>query len=1078
MKTPCPATLFALPLLLALTGPAHAATPAGAEGDDPPWKVEDPHGDVHSVEIDVREGTWMSVTVHGDRIVFDLLGDLWSIPMAGGEATRLTAGAAWDAEPRFSPDGSRIAYVSDAGGNEQIWVMDADGSHRRQLTSEDEARLTDPVWDPAGPWIVARRRTVDTRSIGVTELWQYHLEGGKGFALTRLDEHPHAGEATTDGRFVWFSSRHGRFEYGGDPVAGLWDVVRLDRRNGSKLKVVTGAGSASRPTLSPDGRTLLFVSRDRDKTLLEALDLATGRRRVVADWLDHDQLEGFALHGTYPRMSFAQGGTLVLWAKGKLWRVRLDGGRSEIPFRARGEFTFHDVPRWPASLPDEVVARVIRWPTWGPDGSVAFSAFGALWVRRPDGAVVRVSPGTGYSPAWSPDGRHLAWTSWRDDEGGRLHVTRNDRSLATETLPVQGQLVNPAWDEEGRRIAVLRGIGGGASPDLGEESAFEVVLLTRDRKTWRSDVVTTTANRGSAQRSPRLSLHGERIWFMEDRATEPRKPDDQVLVSLALDGTDKRSHLVFAGAEEVVPSPDFTRVAYKLQHRAWLTALPAWGGGEVRVDGGTLPVTPLAKVVGDWLGWTPDGGEVTWAEGNVLKRRAIQGVGTPRPRDFDAPAPEEGKEEKPEDLLPDLPGADEAGVVAVALKVALPRARPERVLALTHARVVTLRGDEVLEDATVLVEGDRIAAVGRDVELPAGAEVIDCSGKTVIPGLVDVHAHLHYASGDVLPEREWRYLTQLDFGVTTVHDPSASTDAVFTQAERVEAGLMEGPRVLSTGFVLYGALSHIGAPTPDPEAALAHVRRLKALGATSVKVYQQGQRERRQWYAQACRAERILCVTEGGGDLFQDLGMVADGFHAVEHSLSISPVYDDVKRFLAASRDPGKDGRPGGLGTAWTPTLLVSYGGLPGEHWFFQHADPIDDARLLKHHPRRELDRRAWRPGVQAHDGDWNHQQAARDAADVARRGALVTLGAHGQLQGLGVHWELWALAGPGAMTPLEALRAATVQGARYLGLDGLLGTVEAGKLADLVVLEADPLADIRNSTRIDFVVQNGAVHR
>jgi dipeptidyl aminopeptidase/acylaminoacyl peptidase len=338
--------------------------------------VDAPHGTVRDVKVDTTTGTWMSVDVHHGVVILDLLGDLWTLPIAGGDARRLTSGVSWDAQPRWSPDGTHIVFVSDRGGNENLWIMDADGTNARALTTESDARVTSPVWDPSGQWIVARRRTVDTRSIGVTELWQWHIDGGKGFRLTSLDAHPHAGEVTfsADGRWLYFSSRSGRFEYNHDPLGGLWSVWRMDRRTGQQLPVVSGAGSASRPLLTPDGRSLVFVSRDRSQALLEVVELATGKRRVLADWLDRDEMEAFALHGTYPAMDFTDDGALVLWAKGKLWKLGLDGTKAEIPFRAKGTWQFRDVTRVPRAVPDTVSAKVVRWPTWAKDGTVAFGS--------------------------------------------------------------------------------------------------------------------------------------------------------------------------------------------------------------------------------------------------------------------------------------------------------------------------------------------------------------------------------------------------------------------------------------------------------------------------------------------------------------------------------------------------------------------------------------------------------------------------------------------------------------------------------------------------------------------------------
>ena len=183
-----------------------------------------------------------------------------------------------------------------------------------------------------------------------------------------------------------------------------------------------------------------------------------------------------------------------------------------------------------------------------------------------------------------------------------------------------------------------------------------------------------------------------------------------------------------------------------------------------------------------------------------------------------------------------------------------------------------------------------------------------------------------------------------------------------------------------------------------------------------------------------------------------------------------APLYDDVQQFMAASPTASS------AGTAYSPTLLVAYGGLSGELYYFDKAGAFDDPRLLRHWERRDLDAKTYRRGTTTQDEDWNHQQVARDAAVMARNGVLVTMGAHGQLQGLGVHWELWALGGPGAMSPMEALRAGTIDGARYMGLDGVLGSITPGKLADIVVLNADPREDIEHTTDIHLVIKNGQI--
>jgi imidazolonepropionase-like amidohydrolase len=334
----------------------------------------------------------------------------------------------------------------------------------------------------------------------------------------------------------------------------------------------------------------------------------------------------------------------------------------------------------------------------------------------------------------------------------------------------------------------------------------------------------------------------------------------------------------------------------------------------------------------------------------------------------------------------------------------------------------------------------------------------------VIPGLFDEHAHLHYSVLDIYPKRPWKYLANLAFGVTSTHDPSAATHEVFGQSEMVEAGLMTGPRIFSTGFILYGADLPGKAVVKSLDDARHHVRRLEQLGAFTVKSYMQPRREQRQWIIEAAREEKMMVVPEGGGDLETDMTMVLDGHTTIEHALPITPLYKDVVTLLARS------------GTSYTPTLLVAYGGISGDRWFYQHDEVWKDDRLLMFTPQGVIDRSARVRSIMATDEDWHHVDVAASAKKVLDAGGRVCLGGHGQMQGLGPHWEMRAFV-QGGMTPHEALRVATLMPAETLGLDADLGSIEPGKLADFVVLEKNPLESIENSRTVAIVVKNGVAY-
>jgi imidazolonepropionase-like amidohydrolase len=396
--------------------------------------------------------------------------------------------------------------------------------------------------------------------------------------------------------------------------------------------------------------------------------------------------------------------------------------------------------------------------------------------------------------------------------------------------------------------------------------------------------------------------------------------------------------------------------------------------------------------------------------------------------------------------------------------------KPQGAIALTGARIITMRdggrnNQGVIENGTIVIEGNRIAAVGApgSVAIPSGAKRVDVRGKTIIPGLIDAHAHIGGESEGLLARQSWPLMANLAFGVTTMHDPSNDTETVFTNAEMVRAGLKLGPRLFSTGTILYGAETPFKAVVENYEDALFHVRRMKAAGAISVKSYNQQRRDSRQMIIKAAREEQMMVVPEGGSLYYQNATHVLDGHTTVEHNIPVPVLYKDVLTVYGKS------------GVAYTPTLIVGYGGLSGEFYWYQHSNVWENERLLQFTPRDLIVPRSRRRLMAAED-DFNHILIAKGAKQLMDAGALVNMGAHGQIHGIGAHWEIWMMQ-QGGMTNMEALRTATLNPALTLGMEKDLGSIEPGKLADLVVLDRNPLESIRHTETVRMVMLNGRLY-
>ncbi len=1030
------------------------------------WKMPESG---RTLEFKTTEGTWMSLDVFPDSgdIVFELLGDFYVVPQSGGAASSLTTGPAFDSQPVVSPDGKHIAFVSDRSGAENLWVMDANGGAPRQVSDDHWGMFASPVWRPDGKSIFVSRTNRGIRS--GYEIVEYSLQGDLLQTYTSHNKtfvpddqiSAMGADFSPDGKYLFYALRKGRHPR--RVTLPVWHVRRLNMVTGEDVEFITEQGGAFRPRISPDGKWLTYGTRLGDPegpTTLKAVNLANGKETVLLTPLDHDDQESEDFNrDIIPGYAFTADGKAVIFPTGgNFKKIKFSGGEvQEINFVADVKVDLANVgpPRQDNWSMKQKTARLIQQPSLSPDNTkLLFSTLSGIYLHTIENkSTIRLETQlNAFQPVWSPDGNSFAYVTWTPNAGGEvwrqsladgvagavkittetafyadLLWTRSDEIVAVYA-PLEKRLENTqkasapieglellALSTDGQEVRRLMRASGNARyynrqiGDLHQTAENGVIYMN------------TADGLVSLNMSTRLVSNVAKIFGPADFDMRDRK----------------------RAADDIIASPDGQLYLAKVKEQLFL--VPAQGGHVLNIP--SAQARQISRYGVDYFGWSSDGSKIFWTLGTTLYI-------------FDVAA---------------LNGADLPEEMAIrqqteALKLNIPLTAegPEKKarLLLTRATILPMTGEEPITGKSILVEGDRIAAIVPDSEALSDADikVIDLRGKYILPGFIDLHAHFSVIGrGGVLDDVVAPFLANLAYGITTIRDPQSFTTDMFAYQDLADAGMIVTPRIFTTGPGIQSDLD-FGSDS-DIRDTLTKFRDFYK--TRTVKFYLAGNRRQERTFITVANDMGLYVTSEATRNFKWDLSKILDGIDGQEHPIPHAPLYNDILTVIAQTD------------LTYTPVLAMSPTRYDALHaWEADFRQQKVSEKLARFVPPNIINDLLEQP-----DGDRTplyFREQAYVARQIVEKGGRVGVGAHAlrNLQGLRYHWEMWTLNADGdGMTPMEVLTAATISGAEALGLQDQLGSIEEGKLADLIVLEKDPTADIKNTDSVLFTLVKGTLY-
>jgi Tol biopolymer transport system component/imidazolonepropionase-like amidohydrolase len=959
---------------------------------------------IRTIRLETAEVTQpgLAVTPDGRSVIFSLLGHLFQVPAEGGDAIQLTFVFSYDSEPAVSPDGDRVAFVSDrdgSGGN--IFVLDRASRKAVQLSRELQAGS--PRWSPDGKTVAYFRRLMREEypgmiGFGSAPLLEVRTVPSTGGAVAVVAGPSAFGALfyTPDGRLGWAIPEPGA----GSDFPGAPRKMRLEAKSFDGKVALLGSinDSLGEAVLSSGGEGLYYSTQKSLRYC--AFGTAKPEDRVPL-------VDGAAV------LALTRDGSMLFYADGgKLWRVNARGGSPQsVKFKASVtvEARTRREPKWMPPGPGAAAPRAILSPQLSPDRKrLVFMAAGFLYEQMLDGGSAhRLFEGNAFErdPAFSPDGAKLAYAAGLN---GRRELRVYDFSTKrTRTLYSVGGASwpsQPSWSPDGTYIVFQR------SDALSEPYKLIRIRLNDDTSEELAQA------RGSWTSRPHFSPDGRALFFTE-RADKyaalyrlPLQPHAKPEARTAL-----KQHV-----NDGLVSPDGKWLAFRRNTELWIAPL---GADSVRD-------TQLRQVAADCsrsFAFTGDSSAIVYSAGRRVWRQPVGG----------------------------------GNRAEIPIRLTLQRATPAPLM-VRHVRVVDLDGGRVGEDASILIEAGKISWIGAEGgrSVPKDTAVLDGGGRIAIPGLFDVHVHSAWANQMADAD------SFIAFGNTSVRDVGASLDLLSALRDRSETTSLPVPRYWYSGEILEGAMPLWGdafMQIANEAEARRTMRQMKEWGADFVKVYLTVP-----WHLQSIMAEeaqRLEMPLVGHAISFEEMVRHAlQGYASVEHTPAA--MYDDGRKLMAAS------------GTRWVGTLTCE----GGSEIFMREDPPVHmAANLVSEFVPSDKMKAALRDGrLSNYPKEFWFQNMKNSLARIHaayRDGVQVRAGTDALMAevffGLSLHWELefFNMAG---LTPREALRLGTVDAAETVGAAPYLGRLAPGALADIVLLDANPLENIRNTTKIWRVIKGG----